>query len=405
MPYIKKTYTSNKYRNRKIYFWLMLLVLLLIAGLAYVFLCSGTNKTKNIRAGICGAVKNSAVYTISEHADLSELIRMAKGTTLDADIDAIDFFQTVLNDTIYHIPAHNNGQGALIKNKLKDIIATPFVDSMPDIPSEYKDVEIKQFNILYVGLPAVYVLISYYPSINKVDLINIPHSTSLLFNDYRLVDLFFALDIRPTVKILENKLKRKIDYYIIQDRSNFIDMIDDLGGVEVNLDKAYASEYKLSPGKRRINGFLTWEFIRYIDMKSINLKYRQGKDIDLIHKDNFKADPETWGRVYDIRDHRQQIALQSMIKAFNELTVDRRLDLVQGFPRLADTNVDKDFLFHVSKTLLAHPTISYSTLPGYYSNEGDKLFYYPDVPSFDLLRKQEIRKALQTLPNREQVIY
>ena len=227
----------------------------------------------------------------------------------------------------------------------------------------------------------------------------------LLYNDYRLVDIFFTLDIRPTIKILENKLSRKIDYYIIQDRSNFIDAIDELGGIEVNLDKAYADAYKLSPGKRRINGFLTWEFIRYIDMKSINVKYTQGKDIDLIHKDNFKADPATWAEVYNIRNHRQQIALQSMLASFNGLGLKDRLGIIESFPRLAETNLDKDFLFYISKLLLAKPTISYSTLPGYYSSEADKLFYHPDVPSFDLLRKQAIRSTIKSLSNREQVIY
>lgn len=406
MPYIKKAHTSsNKYRKRKIYFWLMLLILFLLLGLAYLLFFSGAGRTKNIRAGICGAVKIPAVYTLSENSDLSELVRMARGTTLDADIDGIDFSRTVFNDTIYHIPSRNGRNTGLLKDEVKNIMSRQFVDSLPDIPVEYKDKGIKQFNILYVGLPAVYILISYYPSINKVDLIYIPHSTVLLVNDYRLMDIFFTLDIRPTVRLLENKLCRKIDYYVIQTRSNFIDMVDDLGGIVVDVDKEYAEEYKISSGRRRINGFLTWEYIRYIDMKGNDVKRTREVGVDLIHKDNFKADPETWSRVYDMRTHRQQIALQAMLRSFDELKTEDRLSLVQKFPQLSDTDLGKDFLLYISKLLLLKPTVSYSTLPGYYSGEGDKLFYYPDIPSFDLLRKQAIRNTMKSLSGRDQVVY
>lgn len=394
----------RKYKKRKVYFWIILLSLILLSVGIYLFFLFKTDDTRNlIRAGVCGAVKQPAVYTIREGADLSSLIRLANGITADADINGLDLDEIIENDTIYHIPARGNRDRLNnFNSEVKDLLASPIDLSYSD--AVLRD-SLKQYSVLYVGLPTVYMLINYYPTLKKIDVVYIPHSTLLMMNDYRIVDILLTLDINYTVRLLENKLKQKIDRYVIQDRSGFIDMIDALGGIDVNLDKSYADAYNLKQGISNINGFHAWEYTRYIDMKSIKVSYTQGKDKDLIREDNFKAAPSSWQQIYSIRLHRQELVLHAMYNTLSKLRPEEQINFVQKLPLFVKTNMNRDFLFSMYKDITAKPQIHISILPGYYSNEGDKLFYHPDIPSYDLLLHQKIRNSLTKPSDREQVIY
>lgn len=55
--------------------------------------------------------------------------------------------------------------------------------------------------------------------------------------------------------------------------------------------------------------------------------------------------------------------------------------------------------------LLSTPHFSYGNVPGYYSAEGDKLFFYPDYPEFELLKNKEIRTYLEHRKGMRQTIY
>lgn len=407
MAYIeKKKHYTGKYRKRKICFWLALILLFLAFILMYFYYPFKSRDNKHIiRAGICGAVKQPAVYSIPKGADLSTLVRLANGITADANIDDTDLGEIVMNDTIYHIQGRGDkNRQAVFEKEVRDILSHSSLNSLGDTSIQAND-SIRQYNVLYVGLPAVYILIRYYPTMNRIDMTYIPHSTSLLVNDYRLIDIFFTLDIKPTMRLIENKLKCKIDRYMIQDRSGFIDMIDALGGLDINLDKSYADAYKLNPGKQRISGFHAWEYIRYIDMKSIKVHYSQGKDVDLIHKDNFKADPMAWQQIYNTRVHRQKLVLQSMYQSLLNAETEQQINFIQKFSLFVRTDMDKNYMISMYKDIYAKPQINLTVLPGYYQGEGDKLFYYPDVPGFNMLKNGEIRKNLKGVDKREQVIY
>ncbi len=403
----KKKRHTGKYRKRKACFWITLILLLIASFLLYFFYPFKPNGNKQIiRAGICGAVKQPAVYSIPIGADVSTLIRLAKGITADADITNDDLSEVVLNDTIYHIRSRGDkSRQDGFYGEVKDILSKTNSYSSSDINTQKPDTTIRQYNVLYIGLPAVYLLIRYYPTIKRIEMTYIPHSTTFLVNDYRLIDIFFTLDVNPTMHILENKLGCKIDRYIIQDRPGFIDMIDALGGVEINTDKSYADAYNLEPGKNRLGGFHTWEYIRYIDMKSIKALYTKGKDVDLIRHDNFKADPSAWQQIYDVRMHRQQLVLSAMYKTFSGLQVEKQMDFAQKFPHFVRTNVDKDFLLSMYGDIHIKPQISINVLPGYYTYEGDKLFYMPDIPQFKMLYNQLERGNLKNTDKREQIIY
>jgi anionic cell wall polymer biosynthesis LytR-Cps2A-Psr (LCP) family protein len=398
----------SKYKKRKTYFWLTLCCILILSVSFYLTVNAAVNPQRLIRVGICGAINRPAVYTMREGSDLSMLVLAAHGFTPNADIQKLNLDNIVYNDSIYHIPAQGGNNYSKTISFMKEVnksINTSFKDVSKEITAKSDDKQIKQYSILYVGLPAVYVLINYYPEFHRINFVHIPHSAVFLYNKYRLSDLFFTMGIHPTMRILENRLKQKIDFYMIQDRFAFIDLIDRLGGVDINLDKEYAKEYELNAGQQNIDGFHAWEYIRFLDWKNLKLNARNDKTIDLIQKDNFQAEPKTWERIYETRNQRQRYVLLGMRKSFIGLSLDKQLDVIQNIHNEFTTDMTNEFLMELYSDLLSTRNFAFGSLPGYYKSEGNNLYFYPDLPNFDMLRKQEVRKLVETTAGKEQTIY
>ena len=386
----------------------MFLFLFALASCYYL----SKEKTVNqyIRVGICGAVRVPAVYTIREGSDIGMLIRLAHGLKPNANTTNVNLEFVVQHDSIYHIPSLGNENDEFkfryeLYTEVNRSIKSRFVDVTKKVSNEMQVKEIRKYSILYVGLPAVYVLINYYPDYNRINFIHIPHSTLFLNNEYRLSDIFFTLDINPTRKILEHTLKQKIDYYLIQDRSMFIDLIDKLGGVNVNLDAPYAEQYELSAGRQLIDGFHAWEYIRFLDWRNIEIKVKSEKQKDLIRKDNFEVSSRTWERIYEIRNQRQRYVLQGMRESFKSLPKQRQLNILENFSQLFQTDMSNSFLMQLYGDILTTKNFKFGSIPGYYSEEGDKLFYYPDLPNFEMLQEQQIRTWLEKRTGKDQTVY
>jgi len=404
----KRRKRISKYKKRKICFWIILCGLLIFGTVFYLMVDRVETPHRLIRVGICGAINRPAVYTMREGSDLSMLVVMAHGFTHNAEIKRVNLDRIIYNDSIYHIPASGTADNSKILSLIKDVnrsINISFNDVSKEVTHELKAPEIKQFSILYVGLPAVFVLINYYPEFHRINFVHIPHSSVFLYNEYRLSDIFFTLGINPTMKMLENCLKQKIDFYMIQDRFAFIDLIDKLGGVDINLDKEYAKEYELKTGQQNIDGFHAWEYIRFVDWKNLNLNVRNDKSINLIQKDNFQVDSRTWEQVYETRNQRQRYVLLGMRKSFINLNYGRQLDVIKNIHNEFTTDMTNEFLMGLYTDLLSTRNFGFGSLPGYYSSEGNNLYFYPDMPNFDQLRRQEIRKYLEIRTSKEQVIY
>lgn len=397
------------YRKRKIWFWAILIFLLFSCALL-VFLLPLFNREKIaplIRVGICGEVQTPAVYTMSAGTDVAMLIRRADGLTFNADISHVNLDKMLQNDTIYHIPGRGYGHAAStsMQQTLANTLSTKFNDVATAMAMEFNQKEIRQINVLYVGFPAVYMLINYYPDFGRISITHIPHSTLFLNNDYRLIDIFFTIGINPTVKLLENRLNQPIHYYLIQDRFSYIALVDMLDGIDIEIDKPFAEAYELTPGVGHFDGFHTWEYIRFLDMKRIKRTFTPGNKKDLIRMDNFKASPSEWQLAYDQRQHRQQVVMTALRKAYAKITPAEQLNVLNRITKTFETNIEPELMLKLYKDVLSTPDYSYGTIPGYYQNEGDKLFFYPDLPSFNLLRKQEIRANLEKRGNRSQTTY
>ena len=239
----------------------------------------------------------------------------------------------------------------------------------------------------------------------RINFVHIPHSTVFLNNDYRLIDLFFTLDIYPTMRIIEHRLKQKLDYYLIQDRFNFIDLIDMLGGVKIKIDKPYADEYNLSDGDNNLDGFHAWEYIRFLNWRGIKMNVEGDKKKHLTTVDNFSIDPGTLERIYEMRNQRQRHVLEGMRNAFLSESRVEQLKIIANFKDVFRTDINNEFLMQMYGDLLSTPHFSYGNVPGYYSAEGDKLFFYPDYPEFELLKNKEIRTYLEHRKGMRQTIY
>ena len=185
--------SESGYRRSKVIFWLFLLILLLIALLLIIF--SNPTKTTTpyhyVTAGICGCVKEQAVYRLPQGADIATLIQYAGGITYNGDIRKVNLDHELQNDKVYHIPC--------LKNNLKKQ-SDKFLSQNTQIETEIKDEELVSF--LYIGFPAVYFLIQYSKTYKILNVIYIPHSTVFLDNEYRIIDLYFTLGIDPTLDIL-----------------------------------------------------------------------------------------------------------------------------------------------------------------------------------------------------------
>jgi len=407
MEKIKKN-KRNKYQKRKLWFWIIVGLIILVALLIYLFYNKPSNEKRFIRVATCGCVKHEAVYTMREGSDLAMLIRLANGFTLNADVLKVNMDKIVMHDSVYHIPCKGKGAGQArykFVDEINRTIKASYKDLTKEVVASSNDKEIKCYSILYVGLPSVFVLINYYPEFRKINFVHIPHSATFLNNEYRIVDLFFTLDIYPTMRILERTLKQNIDYYLIQDRFNFIDLIDLLGGIEVNLDAPFARQYELNKGRSIIDGFYAWEYIRFLDWYNIKMRVKGEKMKDLVRLDNFEVDPGTMEMIYEMRNQRQRYVLEGMRKSFTGLNEKDQLHVIDNFKNVFRTDMKPDFLMMLYKDILSSPRFSFGTIPGHYSKEGSKLFYYPDLPSYEMLRKREIRTYLEQRKDRNQVIY
>jgi len=406
-------YESTRYRKRKIWFWSVFILLLFSAsGILYYCTTPETDNTKGlISVGICGEVNHDAVYHILEGSDLGQLIRFADGLTYNADIRKLDLNQIVLNDTIYHIPGR--GYKSVAENtmltELEKAISVQARNTA--LPALYPDKDFRYVSILYVGFPAVYMLINYYPDQHRVSIVHIPHSTIFFNNDYRLIDVFFTLGIKPTVRMLENRLQQRIQYYVIQDRTSFIEMVNLLDGVDLDIDQPFADAYDLRSGNYHADGFYAWEYIRFLDIKRMhrveinNNGKASSSGIDLVRKDNFTIPASTRMHEYEIRQYRQRIVMNALRNAYAKTNPADQLAIINRIIKTFETDITGNEAISFYKDLLSSPKFSYGTLPGYYSNDATKLYYYPDIPGFKLLINKDLKRELDMKTGIEHTTY
>lgn len=331
---------------------------------------SNVYKKSIIQCGVCGAVKNPGVYDMYNNSTLGELIIAAGGLSNTANSYNINYDSTLQDKKIYHIV-----------DKETTSIKSLALQSPPLSNSEKQSINSMEgaVTLLYVGLPAVYVIIHFYPKIHRIDAIQIPHTALLLNRRERLIDLFFTLGTEPVIMYLQNYLGVKIDYYMVQDRSSFIDFTNNLGGIDVSIDSEFASAYGMKQGRSRLDGFLTWEYIRFLNHKQLGYTFDKPKKLEM---------------AFEMRQHRQTKALKAMRSSFVALPVTEQLSVMNKLFSSIESNAAGTLGSEVYKSFLSTPEFTFSTLPGEYITDGNTLLFVPDIKSYkSLLRIEKLNMS------------
>ncbi len=401
--------TQRKYRVRKVYFWVGLSLVaffLIFRVYVYPFLIAETSK-EFINVAICGEVQHPGIYQIPEGADLALLIKVAGGTTDKADFKKINIETVVKNDSVYYIPARIDVKNEIsLKNALISLQKDSFNYLSSQLLKNYPiENEIKQTSFLYICFPAIFLLVNYVPEIERISITQIPHSSVFLSNSYRLIDLFLTLGIDPTINMLEKRMGQRIPFYLIQDKFSIIDLIDMIEGIDISIDAPFAEAAKIKAGFGHLNGEKTWEFIRFIDLKRIKKDYSIEKKHEDISDKKPEIKPSEWQLAYEMRNQRVRAVLKSMRSSFSKLNKVTQADIIYKISKTFETNMSFTSLISLYTSMLGSTHFSYGTLPGYYNNEGNNLYYYPDVPSYRLLQHQQNKDALQKTEKEQQIVY
>jgi len=318
---------NQQYKRKKILFLFGIISSLLV----FVFIIFPKSDTKRIQhfttAGICGCIHTPAIYRLPVGSDIGTLIMHGNGITPNADIQQVDLNQIIQQDSIYHIPSRKEKP----RQTLQEIIENSDTIIFQPMTEE------NEYSILYVGFPALYFLITYFPEKQRINVVYLPHSTIMLGNEYRLIDIFFTLGVNPTKDILEKQLKRKIDYFFIQDRSSFIEMIDELDGIKLPIDTTFAREYNLTAGHHLLDGFLCWEYIRFIDPYSYHAKNRSGKMATL---EDLQLEVNNIPLAYDFRQVRQKKVISLLYSKFKGLNYIDKTKMLTNVIKLFNYNSD-----------------------------------------------------------------
>jgi LCP family protein required for cell wall assembly len=140
----------------------------------------------------------------------------------------------------------------------------------------------KRVNILLLGIDArngetisrsdTIILASIDPELKRVAMVSIPRDTKISGSSAGGMDKINAANViggpQLAVSKVEELMGEKIDYYIEVDFKGFKQIIDTVGGVDINVDqKMYkpSEGINLKPGQQRLDGDGALAFVRYRD--------------------------------------------------------------------------------------------------------------------------------------------
>jgi hypothetical protein len=79
--------------------------------------------------------------------------------------------------------------------------------------------------------------------------------------------------------------------------------------------------------------------------------------------------------------------------------------VIDHFKDVFQTDMSTSLLMDLYKDILSTKQFSFGALPGYYRSVDNKLFFYPDLPNFEMLEKEKIREWLVIKTNKAQTVY
>ncbi|MEN6348167.1 MAG: LCP family protein [Syntrophomonas sp.] len=143
-------------------------------------------------------------------------------------------------------------------------------------------IEGKRTNILVLGVDArpgqdnvhsrsdTMLLVSLDPSLKKVAIVSIPRDTRVKINGN--TDKINSANVyggpELATKLVSEIMSVKVDYYVEMDFTGFKNIIDTLGGVDINVPQRMykpSEDIDLQPGQQRLNGRQALGFVRFRD--------------------------------------------------------------------------------------------------------------------------------------------
>jgi len=218
----------------------------------------------------------------------------------------------------------------------------------------------KDINILIMGLDArpgemtarsdTMILASIHPTIHKAVLIWIPRDTRLdtpIKGSYKINSINFFKGPEKACDVVGEMFAVDVDYYVTVNFNGFENIIDKLGGIDMDVDidlHSARSNIYLSKGRQHLSGR---EALKYV-------RFRIAPSADIA------------------RTQRQQKLVNALIEKLSEPAMIMKLPLL--IPELmenVDTNITfQDMLFlSQMKYLLNSNNIYTQTLPGYGQND------------------------------------
>lgn len=170
-------------------------------------------------------------------------------------------------------------------------------------------------NILVLGVDSAYghrsdtiMVLNSDPAAKKATLISIPRDTLAVLPGRGLDKINHAYaygGVELSKRTVENLLGIKIPYYIVVDLAGIVEIIDDLSGVPINVEKRmYYVDYAgglyidLKPGRQRLSGKQVMGYLRYRkdggDFKRIGRQQRFLRSMakEMLKRDNILRSPK-----------------------------------------------------------------------------------------------------------------
>ena len=150
----------------------------------------------------------------------------------------------------------------------------------------------KVINALICGkneeLTDTIIYLKYNVETGKIGMMSIPRDTSIVSNPtlssvYKINYMYHSKGIMSLVNQVENMLDVNIDYYLVFDASMLKEMVDAIGGVEVDVpirmkydDGSQDLHIDLQPGKQVLNGEQAEGFVRFRHNNDMTVGYPMG---------------------------------------------------------------------------------------------------------------------------------
>ncbi|OQX70798.1 MAG: hypothetical protein B6D62_03535 [Candidatus Cloacimonas sp. 4484_275] len=371
----------TKYKKNNFEKWKKLLVLLLLLisaliiaySLYLLFLDKPEKPEENLYAGIGGAVNDPGVYPVSETTLLYELILKAKGLSQRANVENINTNSKVVPFEVYCIPYLPEKK---FKKHPQPVVSEPERSQLSVLKTS------ERINIIYAGLPRTYLLISLFPDRNLVTITHIPWFTkATTISEYprTLYEIYLTGGVPFLARSIKQITEQTIKFYFAQDRPAWINFINYLGGIEVNIPQDFADEYNIESGKRTLDGLLSWEYIRFINKEQ--------------RREN------QWLTGSSLRIQRQKEFMNSMFKKFKKNNFMMQGEILYKIIRDAETNMKvDDFIAIVNKMRKTKsPQVKFYTLPGVLQNFDGRTMWVSDVNAYHLKQNEIYNEIFREL--------